>query len=235
MEEDESKKFNKVLALLKTWKKKSGAIERIDGKSVRSLSLRKDIPFVFLPSQTTKSIYYSIFVDQILDLGHRSGGCVYLAIEAVMTMALTPSPSGWREGMAMAISDQTEQNLFERFVDNMVTKRGCVSAGDGRRRQVSHPRHIKKSKVMKSLQNILRLIDSANKSEETEILVQSFAKSPEQGGVAMTGELIAQEMVQVLAAVGIITNQELIGSATVAGGTKTSIRLASMGIDSPEM
>ena len=88
---------------------------------------------------------------------------------------------------------------------------------------------------MKSLQNILRLIDSTNKSEETEILVQSFAKIPEQGGVAMTGKLIAQEMIQVLAAVGIITNQELIGSATVAGGTKTLIRLASMGIDSPEM
>ena len=164
-----------------------------------------------------------------------SRGDIYTALEMVMCMVFTPSPSGWFEGIWMAFySDdyamENESNLVVCFIETMVNKYGHVSAGGGRRRMVSHSGSAVLGRIFKSLVNMLRLVELANTSDNTEQLLKMFTSSPEKGGVLFAGMLLAQEMINVLTKVGIITNHIHLRNATVAKGTCTSKRLVKYGI-----
>ena len=223
-------KCRTVLRLFKQWQRRFRPIANISSDTVKSLSLPNDELFTFLVPQMTKDVYYSLFVHRLLDIGIASGGNLYLILEATFTMVFTPSPSGWSKGIDLALDSNESTNLVVRFANEMVNKFGCVSAGKGRRRQVSHPRDMSLNNMYASLKNLHHLVDEANESNDTARLVKRFAKSPQDGGVSMAGPLIAQEIIHVLTKIGVIRNRTHAENVIVAKGTRTSKRLTGLGI-----
>ena len=173
--------------------------------------------------------YYSTFVHQIFN----AGPDLFSAMEIVYSMALTNSPTGFVVGMEDAIADTTtDTNLVLRFINGNVNRFGCVSGGGHTRRQVSHQGYAHKMNIYKSLHNMLALIEFANSNDDTDELLKRCASSTENGGMFLVGVLTAQEMINVLTKVGIITNTVHADNAKVGIGTKTHERLHSMGIRS---
>ena len=83
----------RVLALVQDWQQSIDPISTVDSDSIRSLQLTaENDEFNFIQPQFTKDIYYSIFVDTLLQLGRENGGDIYITLEAILSMAFTPSP-----------------------------------------------------------------------------------------------------------------------------------------------
>ena len=221
----------RVLALVQDWQQSIDPISTVDSDSIRSLQLTaENDEFNFIRPQFTKDIYYSIFVDTLLQLGRENGGDIYITLEAILSMAFTPSPSGWLDGIERASSSGSGQNFIVSFINEMRNAYGCVSSGGHTRRQVSHQRSASIQNIMASLHNLLALIDLANTSDDTAFLVKQFTKSPSQGGVFLAGDLMATEMIHVLSKLNIITNQIHMRNASVCRGTRTFQRLKLLGI-----
>ena len=59
-----------------------------------------------------------------------------------------------------------------------------------------------------------------------------FVKSPANGGVFLAGQLVAQEMINLLTKIGVISNHRHSTNVQIASGTKISKRLKSLGVRS---
>lgn len=150
----------------------------------------------------TKDVYYSPFVHLALTVGAN----YFHVLEMVYCLVFSPSPSGWCEGVSMASSDASDNNFVFKFIDAMRDQYGSVSGGGHRRRQVSHQKKAKRRDIALSLWNLLSLINIANISDDTSSLVHAFTKSAAEGGLFLVGPLIAQEIINILTKIGIITN-----------------------------
>jgi len=159
---------------------------------------------------------------------------MFTILEAVYCMVLTNSPSGWCKGLQYASESESDANFVVRFIEEMVAREGKVSAGKGNRRQVSHQRTVLLSLVLMSLHNLLRLIELANNSMDTVALVAAMTAHPSKGGMFLVGELMAQELINVLTKLEFITNRHHMNHVSVAKGTKTDKRLRSIGIRTDE-
>ena len=159
-----------------------------------------------------------------------------IVLEAVLWMAFTPCPSGWLDGIKLAKRNYSTSNtnFIVNCINGMVMKEGCVSAGSKRRRQPSHQRTAPTLAIMKSLHNLLPLISLANNSNNTSKLLKAFAKPVSMGGLYLTGELMATEIIHVLTKIGIIQNRVHIRNVSICKGTNTYSRLALLGIKSDE-
>lgn len=223
----------RIRRVVEDWWDESNAIAEVNRESVRSLGLSRD-DLTFLSPALTKDVYYSIFIETMLGNDGVQGGDLYATLEIVVTIVFTPSPSGWCEGVRLAMLDDREVNFVFRFVENMVEQHGCVSAGGHRRRQVSHQRKVLVKAIFQSLKNLLSLIELANESDDTEALVKAFAKNPNEGGVYLAGMLTSQEVINILTKLNIITNRVHASNVLIAVGTKTCKRLAQLGVKSKE-
>jgi len=177
-----------------------------------------------------KSVYYSIFVEGLLRLGdmfHNDLGVLY---EALFLMSLTPSPLGWFEGVMFAARNRGEENLVEVFINHMVKEYGCVSAGPGRRRQVSHGRSMRKKQLYASLINMKRCVGMASVVDDPAQLLKRWTSSPENGGLHGVGELIGQEQISVLSYLRRFHARDRSSIAYVAKSTATYLRLVSLGV-----
>ena len=227
---DQKDTNERVYQLLQTWMKAKKVITKIDSKSIISLDLSSTKEYHFIVPQVTKDLYYSLFVHELLSYGKATEWSLYSVLEAVYTMVFTPSPSGWNTGKDIAMERGEETNFVTRFILGMVEENKCVSAGKGRRRQVSHQRSVHMSKIMMSLNNLLTMVELANESDDTHFVVSSFSEKPEKGGLFLAGMLAAQEMINVLTKIGIITNKIHSNNVLIATGTKTCERLKLLGV-----
>lgn len=222
----------KVLKLVEEWMDAKKPICEITSETIRSLNLSKEEKFNYLTPQLTKDVYYSPFVHIALGIGLANDECLYSVLEAVYAMVFTPSPTGYCEGVDLASACTSRDNFIVRFIKRMVAEKGCVSAGPKRRRQVSHQRKVLKKLIMASLHNLLDLIELANTSDDTEAVVKAFTQSPDEGGMFLVGELTAQEIINVLTKLSIISNQRHAHNVLLATGTNTCKRLGKLGIKS---
>ena len=72
------------------------------------------------------------------------------------------------------------------------------------------------------------VIKLANESNATEELIRQRSSNPDDGGVYLAGPLIAQEMVNVLTRIGVITNLHHATNVILSRGSKTFERLKKM-------
>ena len=79
-----------------------------------------------------------------------------------------------------------------------------------------------KKAIIQSLINLLILIQVVNASYDTVELLSRFVKSPADGGVFLAGQLVAQEMINVLTKIGVVSNHRHSTNIQIATGTKTS-------------
>jgi len=145
-------------------------------------------------------------------------------------MVFTPSPSGWCEGILLALADASDKPFVFKFIDCRRDKHGCVSGGSHRRRQVSHQRKAKNKDIARSLRNLHLLVGVADSTDDTSSLLAQFTPSAAKGGLFLAGHLLSQELINVLTKVEAIMNDYHAHNVQVAKGTKTSERLAKLGI-----
>ena len=141
MNQTQERKYDTVLDVVNHWIADRNPISQINSESVRALGLSRDEDFNYLYPQLTKDVYYSPYVHKTMSVGDN----LYLALEVVYCMALTPSPTVWYTGVDLVLGDNEEDNFVFRFINLMRDNYGCVSAGGHTRRQVSHQRSAKKS------------------------------------------------------------------------------------------
>src|SRR6056300_1156859 len=91
-----------ILQLMVEYIRDGDVIDHLSTESIRKLNISTENEFTYLPPQLTKDVYYSLFVDNVLRMAFWSRGDIYTALEMVMCMVFTPSPSGWFEGIWMA-------------------------------------------------------------------------------------------------------------------------------------
>ena len=218
-----------ILQSFQAWTNENQGVFNVSAESL--LNWRGGM-FRFLPPRLDKGIYYSIFVHGLLELGAATGYDRALLIEAVFAMSLTPSPSGWYSGIMHCIRIRRGRNLITTFIKFMVDSYGCVSHGDGRRRQVSHGRSMSLRQLFGSLQRMAGFIDHANTKVKTRALLKSWAATFERGGVHGVGELIAHEQIHVLTLLGLIRNRSHVDRVTISRGTDTFRRLGELGVES---
>ena len=173
-------------------------------------------------------MYYSPFVHKALTIGDN----LYLVLEVVYCMAFTPSLTGWCLGIDMALESNADDNLIFCSINLMHDNYGCVSAGGYNRRQVSHGRRTVEKATIQSLIDLLIPIQFADSSDDTVELLVRFVKSPADDEVFLVGQLVAQEMINVLTKIGVVSNHRHSTNIQIATGTKTSKRLETLGINS---
>lgn len=193
--------------------------------------------FRFIRPRADKSVYYSIFIHGIRELGKKLNYDKGVMFEAVMAMSFTPSPSGWYTGLKHVLVILLEKlqrgesaNFITLWIDYMVTHHKCVSWGHGRRRQVSHGRSVSEPDLFKSLRNMMRLSHEASLSTDTKSVMRRWTSKPEKGGLFGVGDLVGQEQVYVLTSFTAIESAAHIGNTFVGCRNKTAERLAGLGV-----
>lgn len=186
--------------------------------------------FRFMRPRVDKSVYYSIFVHGLQQVGEATSYDRGLLIEAVFAMSLTPSPSGWYNGIMHSLRIRRGRNLIVTFIEFMVQSYRCVSHGEGRRRQVSHGRSMSRRDLFQSLVNMSSLIDMATDNQDSRRLLRRWAGNPSRGGLQGVGELIATEQIHVLTVLGVICTQRHAERVSISRGTMTYRRLEELGV-----
>ncbi len=200
--------------------------------TAESILVWRGTMFRFLPPRVDKSVYYSIFVHGLLELGYATKYDRGILLEAVFAMCLTPSPSGWYNGIMHCLRIRRGSNLITTFIKFMTDSYGHVSHGEGRRRQVSHGREITEEQLFQSLVNMANLVDEANGKIKSRALLKKWAGTPQRGGVYGSGELIAHEQIHVLTLLGVVSHRRHVDRVTISRGTGTYRRLEAMGVES---
>lgn len=221
-----------VLNIISQWRAVVNPISDVNSESLATLDLSLE-GWNYLRPQMTKDLYYSPFVHACLHWGMN----YYHVLEMVYCCVFTPSPTGWCEGIAMAMArsvDSPNSNFVFHYIDCMREMYGSVSGGGHRRRQVSHQRTAIRKNILRSLNNLLLLIRRANENDDTPSLIDAFSASVSDGGLFLAGPLVSQEIIHVLTKIGIITNDVHASNVQVARGTNTCKRLAKLGIKTEE-
>jgi len=162
-----------------------------------------------------------------------TGGNVCLALEILYCLMLTPSMTGYAIGMEEALAEvDTNDNLFFRFVRCTKTLFGSVGGGGHTRRQVSSGRGTTKANILQSLINLLKIIEFANTTDDTTIVIAKMTSGVGSGGLYGVGNLIAHEMLHILVITGIVTNRIHVTNTQISRGTATYARLVNLGIRS---
>ena len=159
-------------------------------------------------------------------------------LEVAYASVFTPNAKTFCHGVDLALECNRNENFIFRYIDSLVREYGSVSGGEGRRRMCSHGKKVSRYRIMKSLANLPRLLEMANKPEmKTNNVIKEFIKSPEKGGMFLMGKLSCQEFLHVLTMVSkvihnnkFICNQSHMTNVAIANTTKTSDRLVSHGI-----
>lgn len=190
--------------------------------------------------QWTKRFYYSPYINEVLRVGKENNWNVALMLEVAYAIVFTPNAKTFCHGVALAQKCDRNENFIFRYIDSLVGVYGSVSGGEGRRRMCSHQRKVSRYRVLKSLANLPRLLEIANKpGTKTTDVIKQFIKSPEKGGMFLMGQLSCQEFLHILTMVSkvmcgqkIISNQRHGRNVAISSGTKTSKRLRSHNISS---
>jgi len=172
-----------------------------------------------------KKLFYSIYIEGMLRLGKICSYDLGVLFEAVYLMTMCPSPLGWYHDVMVAARKRGSRNLVEVFVEHMVLEHGCVSSGEGRRRQVSHQGSVTRENVYRSLQNMYRVAVESTHETITEKFISSWRR-----GVYGARGLISQEQIYVLASLGVIKYWRHAMNAQITAGTETLARLRDWGI-----
>ena len=228
MSDTQERICGKILSFVNHWVDEQNPISEINTATVWSLGLSSEDVFNYLNPQLAKDVYYSPFVHKALTIGDN----LYLVLEVVYCMAFTPSLTGWCLGIDMALESNANDNLIFCSINLMRDNYGCVSAGGYNRRQVSHGRRAMKKATIQSLIDLLIPIQFADSSDDTVELLVRFVKSPADDEVFLVGQLVAQEMINVLTKIGVISNHRHLTNVQIASGTKTSKRLKTLGVRS---
>lgn len=217
----------KVLGMILSWMDNNPDVLDVDHRILR---FRTRAQFKHIRPRANKSVYYSLFVHGLIKLGKTYGFDKALLFEAVFAMTLSPSPSGWYEGIMGAARTRKGRNLITAFIEYKVDNYGSVSAGQFRRRQVSHGRTMKKWMPFRSCRN---MYTSFTPEARGKVIRKLWTRHPRRGGVHGAGALIAQEQMTVLA-MGLNTgNSGIVDSVEIGSNTDTATRLESMGVQSP--
>ena len=190
--------------------------------------------------QWTKSLYYSPFIDKILQVGKDSNWNGVLMLEVAYAIVFTPNAKTFCHGVDLALKCDAEENFIFRYINALVREYGSVSGGEGRRRMCSHGDKVSRCRLIMSLANLPRLLGIANKDGiKTSEVIKEFTQSPEKGGMYLVGKLSCQELLHVLTIVSkaihknkFITNECHKRNVAIASSTKTSNRLLSHRISS---
>jgi len=195
-------------------------------------SVSKVRKFTVCRPKADKSVYYSIFIHGIMILGQRTHFDKAILFEAVMAMALTPSPSAWFCGLMHAESVRGTGNLIVSFIDHMVSTHKSVSAGRYRRRQVSTGGEMLWKELWASLRNMMTLVDRAASTDfnSTDHFIASWGSQPDEGGVKWAGDLVSQEQVYVFTALTLIKTVRHVNNTFVGKNNRTAERLRELGL-----
>lgn len=212
----------KLYAAISEWKNNHPELFYI---SSYLLKFTGDESYRLIQPRADKKLFYSIYIEGILRLGKMFSYDLGVLFEAVYLMTMSPSPLGWYYGVMAASRKRGSRNIVEAFVDHMVLEHGCVSSGEGRRRQVSHRGIVTRENVYRSLANMHLLATESMNETNTVQFVRSWSGPPTEGGVYGAKELISQEQIYVLACLGVLKYWRHAMNAQIAKGTETYSRL----------
>lgn len=212
----------KLYRAISTWRNNNPELFHIDSYL---LKFTADATHRLVRPRADKKLYYSIYIEGVLKLGQIFSYDMGVLFEAVYLITMCPSPLGWYNGVMAAAHKRGDGNLVEAFVNHMVDLHGAVSSGEGRRRQVSHKRSVTRANVYHSLMNMMTLAASSVAENNTQEYIKNWSKGPENGGVYGARELISQEQIYILTALGVIKNYKHAIDAQIAKGTETADRL----------
>ena len=213
----------------------------VNPETIQSLGL-SDRPsqLHMIRPQWTKRFYYSPYINEILKVGKENNWNGALMLEVAYAIVFTPNAKTFCHGVGLALKCTRNENFIFRYIDSLVGVYGSVSGGKGRRRMCSHQRKVSRYRIMKSLSNLPRLLEIANKpGTKTTDVIKQFVKSPEKGGMFLMGQLSCQEFLHILTMVSkviyrkkFICNQCHKRNVAISTSTKTSKRLVSHHISS---
>ena len=197
--------------------------------------------FAVLSANANKDCHYSWFVHVVFTvIMPVYGWNLYVLVEAIYAMSLTPSAVGWKKGVEYAIlAKGNGRNFFTNFVYELVSKDGSVANHFGKRarHQVASGALISNHAAMVSCQNCLLLFQHANLDDcDTRKLYGDFGSNPFKfvrgrcRGARNVKDLTAHDIVNVATKVGIITNKSHIRNITIARNTETARRLSKFGV-----
>ena len=208
---------------------------------VKELDKAEKNGYSTLKANANKDCHYSWHTHVIFDeIMPEYGWNVYVFIEAIYAMSLTPSSIGWRMGVRYALlAKDNGLNFLTNFVIEMVYKHGAVAFHFGKkgRHQVSSGGILSNWEAMVSLYNLLEIVAKANDPNcVTKTLYEDMGshafmvKRGRMRGLHNVKDLTAHDIMNVCTKVGIVTNREHIKNITIARNTETARRLKKYGI-----
>ena len=183
-----------------------------------------------------KSLYYSLYGNELLRIAERTDWNRAVVIEALFTIHLTPCPMTWlttiRETMEklsrFQSSGMTDHlNLVELFIRTKLERDKSLGCGRYNRCQPSARAMIHED-LYSSLQNLDEVLedmcDDCNK-RETEQFVGRMQKEPELGGCCGLGAFHAQSAIHIATMCGFVTQTDHVENVTISKSTKTAKRI----------
>lgn len=187
--------------------------------------------FATLPADANKDCYNSWFIDILFEkVFPVYGWNIYVLVEFLFCLTLTPSPIGFKRGVEYALnaSSNNNKNFVYNFIKEMVFHHKAVAYhfDTKGRYQVSSQGLLSHHAIQLSLINLLSLIQYANNTtSDSKKLYKTMAKKPDKGGVQGSGELVSLTIVKVATLVGAIRNQNHVNNISIPGNTETAKRL----------
>ena len=198
--------------------------------------------FATLTAHANKDCHYSWFMHVIVcEVVAVYGWNLYLLIEVIYTMSLTPSSVGWRKGVRYAMMARAnEKNFFENFVIETVAKDDKVANHFGKRgrHQTSSQGLMSNMDWTTSCSNFLQLSFKASEDDsDTRTIYEDFASDPykkrcnnRMPGLKGVKELTAFNLVNIATKMDVIKNKKHIRRVGIARNTETARRLRKYGI-----
>lgn len=231
--------WEEVLGLLQSWianrSQSSGRIPTYRKFAPPVLSRRDEDGTWSHPADENKDCFYSLFVNEILDLVDKEDGPrdEVLMIEALYLMVFTPSPNRYREAIQEGYARFVQQrqlaeeegiqltNLFSHCISYLKETHGTVGGGPNMRYRPQKDAP-ERDDLFQSLANLRTAIHLANRVNNTEWLVKRMTKKPDKGGIFGVGHFHAQQLIDVATKVGLITWTHHVENVCVSGSTNTA-------------
>jgi len=225
-------KYDKIGEIIHRWRKRRAENFCPTGDIWHFLEFERNFTWKAVQPIGNKDLYYSFFVHSLIKFGEENCFNRTFLLEAVYAMSFTPSPMGWKRGMkwALEMTKKNGVNPIVNFILITVERKGCVSFGKWRRRQVSHGKFITYYQLFQSLKNMEDIISFANTENDSTKVIRRLSSRVELGGMHGVGNLIGQEILNVLTKVGIIHNLHHAKNGEICRGTETCRRLENLDI-----
>jgi hypothetical protein len=185
-----------------------------------------------------KEGHLSLYVNALNRLAIASDNDRGVMIEALYTMAFTPSGDGWRCGFDRTLAQfidgggRLDKNFGLAYFDNMIDQFGSVSGGTVHRCQVSHKGVISVEQYFQSCWAIHSSLVWADECNDTTRIVWRMSSSLRNGGIHNVGEFYSQLFLNVSCKTCLMKNVHHAGNISLSVSTTTYKRLKLYGVRS---